>query len=178
MQRERLRRNRRLSRSESQPSGPGASEAIGRRVGILGRCCRSSLSASSIAATALSAETPSGGSLRAMRNARSRACGSVRSLIQPCSSHSRIAPVSSRTDLAQPSIVRVAGRRSFVIETLLRRARRVLGARFGSGLLTQGRSRNRGNSNVPPVPPPRTTASPYAGRYGIPKLYRCNSLFD
>jgi hypothetical protein len=45
-----------------------------------------------------------------MSKARSRACGSARSCIQPCSSHSRMAPVSSRTDLAHPSIVRKAVR--------------------------------------------------------------------
>jgi hypothetical protein len=37
-----------------------------------------------------------------------------RGLIQPCSSHSPIAPASSRTNLAHPSIVWNAGRRSFI----------------------------------------------------------------
>jgi hypothetical protein len=60
-------------------------------------------------------ETPAGGSWRAMTKARSRECGSARSFIQPCSSHSRMAPASSNTDRAQPSIVRRAGRRSLVI---------------------------------------------------------------
>jgi uncharacterized YccA/Bax inhibitor family protein len=51
------------------------------------------------------------------RRARSRAWGSLRSLIQSCSSHSRIAPASSRTDLAHPSIIRKVGRRSFIISS-------------------------------------------------------------
>ena len=71
--------------------------------------------ASREAATACSEATPGGGSWRAASSARSRAWGSLRSLIQPCSSHSRIAPASRRTDLAHPSTVRNAGRRSFII---------------------------------------------------------------
>ena len=50
-----------------------------------------------------------------LRGARSRACGSARSCIQPCSSHSRIAPASCSTEIAQPRSVRVAARRFFVI---------------------------------------------------------------
>ncbi|MGY3532925.1 hypothetical protein ACVILK_003483 [Bradyrhizobium embrapense] len=46
---------------------------------------------------------------------RSRACGSVRSCIQPCSSHSRMAPTSWRTWIAHPRSVRVIGLRSLII---------------------------------------------------------------
>ncbi len=49
------------------------------------------------------------------RGARSRASGSPQSFIQPCSSHSRMAPASSNTEIAQPCSVRIAGRRSFII---------------------------------------------------------------
>jgi hypothetical protein len=48
-----------------------------------------------------------------MSTARSQACGSARSLIQPCSSHSWMAPTSSGTEIAHPSIVRNAARLSF-----------------------------------------------------------------
>lgn len=40
--------------------------------------------------------------------------GSARSRVHPCSSHSRIAPASRSPLLAQPPIVRKAGRRSFI----------------------------------------------------------------
>jgi hypothetical protein len=62
----------------------------------------------STAAVACSSETASGGYWRAISMARYLACGSVRSFIQPCSSHSQMAPASSRM-IAQPSIVRKAG---------------------------------------------------------------------
>jgi hypothetical protein len=53
--------------------------------------------------------------------ARSRAWGSQRFLIQPCSSHSRIAPSSWSIEIAHPRSVRIAGQRSFIIsiESLL-----------------------------------------------------------
>jgi NAD(P)-dependent dehydrogenase (short-subunit alcohol dehydrogenase family) len=57
---------------------------------------------SSISATAASRETPAGGSLRA--KARSRACGSARSCIQPCSSHSRMVPPPCSADMAQRGV--------------------------------------------------------------------------
>ena len=49
------------------------------------------------------------------------ACGSARSIIQPCSSHSRMAWASSRTEIAQPCRVRIAARLSFIssVESLL-----------------------------------------------------------
>src|ERR1700726_2826354 len=72
-------------------------------------------STSSTAAAASSGETPDGGSWRAAARARSRASGSPQSFIQPCSSHSRMAPASSNTEIAQPCSVRIAGRRSFII---------------------------------------------------------------
>ena len=50
-----------------------------------------------------------------MAKACSRACGSARSRIQPCSSHSQIAPASCRTLIAQALSVQIAGRRYFVI---------------------------------------------------------------
>jgi hypothetical protein len=65
------------------------------------------------AAIAASRDRPCGGSCRAVSIAGSRACGSVRSFIQPCSSHSRMAPASRRTEIAHPSIVQTVGRRSF-----------------------------------------------------------------
>jgi DNA end-binding protein Ku len=65
------------------------------------------------AALAFSGETPCGGSSRAMSTARSLAFGSARSLIQPCFSHSWMAPTSSGTEIAHPSIVRNAARLSF-----------------------------------------------------------------
>jgi hypothetical protein len=64
---------------------------------------------------ASSGETPAGGSRRAAARARSRACGSARSCIQPCSSHSRMAPASCSTEIAQMRSVRTVGLRSFVI---------------------------------------------------------------
>lgn len=61
----------------------------------------------------LPGEAPAGGSRRATK-ARSRACGSAGSCIQPCSSHSRMAPASCSTEIAHPRNVRIAGRRSFI----------------------------------------------------------------
>lgn len=58
---------------------------------------------------------PAGGSWRATSQARSRTCGSARSCIQPCSSHSGIALTSCRTLIAQPRSVRIDGCLSFVI---------------------------------------------------------------
>ena len=55
------------------------------------------------AAIAASGARPCGGSCRAVSIARSRACGSVPSFIQPCSSHSRMAPASRRPEIAHPS---------------------------------------------------------------------------
>src|SRR5258705_2278731 len=79
----------------------------------------------------------------------------MRSCAHPCSSHSRMAPASSRTDLAHPSIVRKAGRRSFMnnIEiTPSARHTNPLDARTFR-LLTQGRdSESGGISTFPPVP--------------------------
>jgi hypothetical protein len=57
--------------------------------------------------------------------------------IQPCSPHSRIAPTSIRTDIAHPSAVRKAGRRSFIVSIEFARETSPLGARR-SALLTQG----------------------------------------
>ena len=99
-------------------------------------------SMSRTAATARSGETPGGGSWRATRRARAQAWGSARSFVQPCSSHSWIAPASIRTDLAHPSIVRKAGRRSFVIRIAI--APRCtqdesLGSCRRSALLSKGR---------------------------------------
>jgi hypothetical protein len=71
--------------------------------------------ASAIAAAAASAETSGGAACPAMSNARPRACGSAWSCIQPCSSHSRIAPASGSTEIAQPRSVRIAGLFAFVI---------------------------------------------------------------
>jgi hypothetical protein len=65
------------------------------------------------AAAAASGAMPGGGSWRATTIACSRAWGSARSFAHPCSSHSRMAPASSRTASAQPSTVRWAGRCSF-----------------------------------------------------------------
>jgi hypothetical protein len=48
------------------------------------------------------------------------ACGSAWSCIQPCSSHSRMAPASCSTEIAQPRNVRTAGRRSKVISMCVR----------------------------------------------------------
>jgi hypothetical protein len=81
----------------------------GRRAGTPGRCRRS------YQRRPPRPERHRAADRRATRRARSRACGSARSLIQPCSSHSRMAPASSRTDLAHPSIVLKAGRRSFPV---------------------------------------------------------------
>jgi hypothetical protein len=53
-----------------------------------------------------------GRSCLAMSKARSRACGSARSYIQPCSSHSRMAPASCSTEIAQPCSVLTAVRLS------------------------------------------------------------------
>ncbi|MGY3532929.1 hypothetical protein ACVILK_003479 [Bradyrhizobium embrapense] len=67
-------------------------------------------STSRTAASAAPAETPIEGSRRAISKARSRACGSARSCIQPCSSHSRMAPASWGTWIARPHSVRSARR--------------------------------------------------------------------
>ena len=72
-------------------------------------------SPSRTSATAASVEMPAGGFSRAISKARSRACGSARSCIQPCSSHSRMAPASWSSWIAHPRIVRTLGRRSFAI---------------------------------------------------------------
>src|SRR5215213_3928844 len=72
-------------------------------------------STSAIATPAACDEMPSGGSVRAIWNARLRACGSARSCIHPCSSHSRMAPASLSTEIAQLRSVRIAGFLSFVI---------------------------------------------------------------
>ncbi len=58
-------------------------------------------------------DTSSGRSRRAISKARSRACGSARSCIQPCSSHSRMAPASFSTLIAQPRGFRIVGSRGF-----------------------------------------------------------------
>ena len=52
------------------------------------------------APVAAAGESPAGGYWRAISNARSRACGSARSFIQPWYSHSRIAPASCSTAIA------------------------------------------------------------------------------
>jgi hypothetical protein len=65
-------------------------------------------------AAAASGEKPGGGSCREMSMAWSRACGSARSFIQPWSSHSRMAPASWSTDIAQPRGVQIALLRSCV----------------------------------------------------------------
>ena len=94
-------------------------------------------------ATACSGEKPHGGSWRAMTRARSRACGSVRSCIQPCSSHSRMAPASNSTEIAHPRSVRIAGRRSFVINIEINSCRRrIRPNRLSFQLLTQSRDSN------------------------------------
>ena len=72
-------------------------------------------STSATAPAAACGETPDGRSSRAMSKARSRASGSARSCIQPCSSHSLIAPASCSTEMAHPRKVRVAGRFALVI---------------------------------------------------------------
>ena len=72
-------------------------------------------------------EMPTGGCSRASSRARTRACGSARSRIQPCSPHSRIAPTSIRTDVAHPSAVRKAGRRSFIVSIEFARETNPLG---------------------------------------------------
>jgi hypothetical protein len=76
---------------------------------------------------------------RAMRRARSLACGSARSCIQPCVSPSRMASASSRMPLAHPSMVRKAGRRSLVINmSLLQRStRRIRDTRLGFRRIAQ-----------------------------------------
>ena len=91
-------------------------------------------SSTSAIATAAFARRPAGGSRRAMAKARSRACGSVRSCIQPCSSHSRMAPTSSNTEIAHPSSVRIAGRRFFVISMLNSLRERIPGRGVGSSI--------------------------------------------
>jgi hypothetical protein len=58
---------------------------------------------------AWSGESPGGGSDRAISTAWCLACGSVRSFIQPCSSHSRMAPASNWTEVAHLSMARVEG---------------------------------------------------------------------
>lgn len=66
---------------------------------------------SRISATALSGGMPAGGSRRATSKACSRACGSARSCIHPCSSHSRMAPASCSTKIAQPRGIWMVRRR-------------------------------------------------------------------
>ena len=55
-------------------------------------------------------EMPAGGAWRAISRARSWACGSAQSSIQPCASHSRTAPASRRTEIAQRFSVRMGWR--------------------------------------------------------------------
>jgi hypothetical protein len=96
------------------------------------------------------------------REQRSRACGSAQSLIQPCFSHPRMAPPSSRTDLAHPSIVRKAVRFSFIISIEIphRNAVRLLHAVPRSRLVTHGRdSKSRELRLFHPVPRPLCTTT-------------------
>jgi hypothetical protein len=72
-------------------------------------------STSAIATAAASGETPDGGFWRAIAKARSRACGSARSCIQPCSSYSWMACASLSAAIAYARSVRIAGRRCFVV---------------------------------------------------------------
>src|ERR1700694_5772299 len=92
--------------------------------------------------------------LRAISMARCLACGSVRSFIQPCSSHSQMAPASSRMEIAQPSIVRKAGRFSLSISTLILLASR------------------RGNPWVAPVVPAANTGLGFGivGAEALPRV--------
>jgi hypothetical protein len=90
------------------------------------------------ATAAACGETPGGGFSRAMSTARSRACGSARSCIQPCSSHSRMAPASCSTAIAQPRNVRIVGGLTFVISIEISPAGTNPGAHRSFRLLTQG----------------------------------------
>jgi hypothetical protein len=88
--------------------------------GYSAHVCPVASSTSFTSARASSEETPRGGTWYAIANARSGACGSAWSCIQPCSSHSRMAPASCSTEIAQPRNVRTAGRRSKVISMCVR----------------------------------------------------------
>ena len=90
-----------------EAGGQAAEVGLVFRAGTRGKCRRSN-PVSRISATASSGETPAGGSRRAAAKARSRACGSARSCIQPCSSHSRTAPASCSTEIAHPRSVRIS----------------------------------------------------------------------
>jgi hypothetical protein len=108
-------RSRRRWRAAWRRRGPLSDKRAHSSGGHSGQVSPIEPSTSSTATAALSGDTSNGALSRAMSTARWRACGSARSFIQPCSSHSRIAPASSKTDIAHPSIVRNAGRRSLVI---------------------------------------------------------------
>jgi hypothetical protein len=66
-------------------------------------------------ATAASSRKCHPADIRGRRRRRARARGSQQSCIQPCSSHSRMAPASFSTEIAQPWSVRIVGRRSMVL---------------------------------------------------------------
>jgi hypothetical protein len=71
--------------------------------------------------------------------ARSRACGSARSVIQPCSSHSRMAPALITTEIAQPGIGRGLGRAlAFSTRSNGYPARNLEGRRCVASLLEEG----------------------------------------
>ena len=91
---------------------------LGRRA--FGAAVADESSTSAMATAAACGETPGGRSSRAMSKARWRACGSARSCIQPCSSHSLIAPASFSTAIAQPRKVQDAGRFSLVVISIFK----------------------------------------------------------
>jgi hypothetical protein len=90
-----------------------------RTAGIRGSCRRSNPALRRWRPLPPCGETPGGRSSRARSKARWRACGSARSCIQLCPSHSLIAPASCSTAIAQPRKVRVAGRFSLVVISIL-----------------------------------------------------------
>ena len=90
-----------------------------------------------------------------MCSARSRACGSARSCIQPCSSHSLMAPASCSTLIAHARSVRITGRRSRVnIINIAPERDESIGPAFRSGAANAGQGFEIGvTADFPPVPP-------------------------
>jgi len=133
---------------------------IGPDYGHSGQVSPIESSTSTSATLAAFGETPVGGSRCANSKARSRACGSVRSCIQPCSSHSRIAPTSKSTEIAHPVMVRIGGRR-LVVASIQHLPGRIPGRSFRF----HDQSPNNARQLFPSARPPRRTGL-YATRYG------------
>src|SRR5437868_9889413 len=87
-------------------------------------------------------------------------------LIQACSSHSRTAPASSRTNLAHPSIVRNAARRppSSTLRSLLTARPAKSFGRQAVRLLTQGRDFSRKIPTSSPDRAPKRVPTAHLGR--------------